>query len=135
MSCVGGRTFRDLFRRAAGNDRAAAVASLGAEVDDVVGSLDDVEIMLNDKHGVATVHQRLQHFDQSVDVSGVKSRCRLVQHEYRFAGRTFGKLGSQLNALRLTAGKCGGRLSDFDTCPCRPRREHTHPAESAFQSE
>jgi hypothetical protein len=44
---------RDEFGRALGHDAAAALAAFGAEVDDPVGLFDDVEVMLNDEHGVA----------------------------------------------------------------------------------
>ena len=35
-----------------GNDAASGFSSLGAEVDDVVGSTDDVEVVLNDEDTV-----------------------------------------------------------------------------------
>ena len=49
----------DLLRRAAGDELAAAGAALRAEVDDMVRDLDDVEIVLDDEHRVARVHQPL----------------------------------------------------------------------------
>src|SRR6266540_1792772 len=43
----------DVLRCALGDHRAAAAAALRAEVDDPVGGLDDVEVVLDDQHGVA----------------------------------------------------------------------------------
>lgn len=43
----------DLLGRAVGYDAAAAFAAFGAEVEDVVGVADDVEIVLDDDDGVA----------------------------------------------------------------------------------
>ena len=37
----------------------AAVAPLGAQVNDIIGGLDHVEVMLNDHHGIARLHQLL----------------------------------------------------------------------------
>src|SRR5258708_29217262 len=45
----------DLLRRAARDDLAAAVAAFGAEIDDPVGGLDDLEIVLDHHHGVAAL--------------------------------------------------------------------------------
>src|SRR5690242_6252261 len=47
----------DLLGRACRDDLAAGVAALGAEVDDPVGGLDHLEIVLDDDHGVALVDQ------------------------------------------------------------------------------
>ena len=44
----------------------------------------------------------------------MKTGCRLVENVHGLAGADFGKLGSQLDALRLTARKRGGGLSDLD---------------------
>ena len=50
----------DLFRRALGDQFTAAIAAFGTEVDQPVGDLDDVEVVLDDHHRVARVHQSLQ---------------------------------------------------------------------------
>ena len=43
----------DQFGRTLCDDAAAAFAAFGTEVDDPVGLFDDVEMMLDDEHGVA----------------------------------------------------------------------------------
>ena len=43
----------DGLGRALGDDAAAALAALGAQVNDPVGGLDDVEVVLDDDQGVA----------------------------------------------------------------------------------
>ena len=50
----------DLLRRAGGNDAAAAVAALGAEVDHPVGGLDDVQIVFNNDHRIAGINKPVQ---------------------------------------------------------------------------
>ena len=68
MSGVAGFAGRYLFRCACYNDGAAAVASLGAEVNEMVGALDDIQIVLDDHHRVAVIHQPLQYFQQLANV-------------------------------------------------------------------
>ena len=46
------RNFRHLLRRPLGDDLAAGVPALGPQVDDVVGGLDDVQVVLDDDDGV-----------------------------------------------------------------------------------
>ena len=53
-----------LLGGAGGHHIAAAVAALGAEIDDVVSGLDDVQIVLDDQDRVARIHQTLQYFDE-----------------------------------------------------------------------
>ena len=60
------------FRGAGGYDAAAAVATLGAEVDHPVRRLDDVKIVLDDDHCVALIHQA----GQQADAGGSHARRR-----------------------------------------------------------
>ena len=96
------------------NDRTAAVAALGSEVDDVVGCLDHVEIMLDDKHGIAVFAKAVQDRQQLCHVVGMKPRRRLVENIDGLARTALGKLGRKLDSLRFTAGKGRGRLPYLD---------------------
>src|SRR5690349_12360353 len=58
---VGGRRLRHLFRRAGRDHTATLVAAFRTEVDDPVGGLDDLKIVLDHDHRVALVHQLMQH--------------------------------------------------------------------------
>src|SRR5687768_16120123 len=58
----------DLLRRPRGDDGAATTATLGAKVDDPVGRLDDVEVVLDHENGVAAVDQPMEHFEQKTDI-------------------------------------------------------------------
>ena len=71
-----------------GDDPAAAVAAFGAEVDDPVGRLDDVEVVLDDQHRVAGVDEVVQHLQQQLDVGEVQAGRRLVEQVQRAAGAT-----------------------------------------------
>ena len=104
----------DLLGGSRGNDRSAAVPSLGAEVDDVVGTFDHVKIVLDDDNGVACIAQALQYLKELGNIGSVQSCGGLVQNVDGSARCTLRKLGCQLDALRLTAGDGGGRLTDLD---------------------
>ena len=58
----GGFALGDLFGGAGGGDLAAGGAGFGAEVDDPVGALDDVEVVLDDDEGVALIDEALEEF-------------------------------------------------------------------------
>ena len=47
------------FGRARGEHLSSALASLRSHIDDVIGEFDHVEVVLDDEHGVAPVHQLL----------------------------------------------------------------------------
>ena len=105
LSGVGFLDFCNFLRRAARDDRAAAVSALRTEVDDMVRAFDHVEIVFDDDHGVAPVDEALQDVDESRDVVGRESRRRFVENVERLAGRAFGELGGQFHALRFAAGE------------------------------
>jgi len=55
LAGVGALGSSDLFRRAGGDQPAPSLASLGPQVDDPVGGLDDLHVVLDNQHGVAGV--------------------------------------------------------------------------------
>jgi hypothetical protein len=57
------------------------MAALGPEIDDVVGGLDDVEMVLDqNRAGVGELRERVE---QSLDVRQMQSRRRLVKDVHR----------------------------------------------------
>jgi hypothetical protein len=62
------RNLSNLFRGPAGDDGPATMATLGPEVDDVIGGLDHVQVMLDDDHRVPGVHQPVEAVQQFLDV-------------------------------------------------------------------
>ena len=85
-------TFITCSGRSLGDQLAAAVAALRTQVDELVGDLDDVQVVLDDQHRVAGIHQPLQHLDQLVHIGGVQADRRLVQHVQRAPGGAAGEL-------------------------------------------
>src|SRR5438445_6395272 len=84
---------RDLLRRADGDHLAARLAALRPEVDDPVGLLDHVEVVLDHEHRVPGVDEPLQHLEQLLDVGEVQTRGRLVEDVERLAGGNLAELG------------------------------------------
>lgn len=70
---MAGRVRRHLLRRALCDHRAAAGTAFGAHVDDPVGRLDDVEVVLDHHDRVAGVAQLVQHGQQQRDVGEVQA--------------------------------------------------------------
>src|SRR6267154_700255 len=102
------------FRRAAGNDAATVRAAFGSEVDDEIGALDNVEIVLDHDHCIAKCDQSLKHIQKFVDVGEVKTGGRFVKNVDRPPGGALGKFLGQLNPLRFSTGKRCRRLAELD---------------------
>ena len=109
---VARRVDGDLLGRPRDDDPPAPRATLGAEVDHVVGGLDDVEVVLDDDHGVALVDETVQHVEEPPDVLEVQPRRRLVEDVHRASRRPLAQLARELHPLRLTTGERGRRLSE-----------------------
>ncbi len=80
LSCVGGFYFRNLFRRALRDDGAALITAFRAEIDDVVGHFDDIEIVFDDENCVALVAKRLEDFQKLFDIRDMEAGRRFIQY-------------------------------------------------------
>ncbi len=103
MPRIAGRHFDDVFGPAFGNDLAAAIAALGAEIDDPIRRLDHFEIMLDHDDRIAVFDKLMQHFEKLRDVVEMQACRRLVENVKRAARRTARQLLRELDALRLAA--------------------------------
>jgi len=83
----------------------------GPEVDDAVGRLDHVKVVLDDDNRVALVDEPPEHLEQPLDVAKCQAGGGLVEDVERSAGRNLGQLARQLDPLRLAAGERRGRLA------------------------
>ena len=92
-----------LFGRPFCDHPAPPVPALGAQVDDVISNLYDIQVMLDNQHAVARIHQPLQHLDQLMHIRGVQPNRRLVQHIERAPGGAPRQLAGELDSLRLPA--------------------------------
>ena len=104
----------ELAGRADGYDLAAVLASAGAHVDDVVGGLEDVEVVLDDEYGVAAVDELAEEGEECADVLEVESGGGLIEDEEGSSGILLAEFGGELDALFLSTGEGGGWLSQLD---------------------
>jgi hypothetical protein len=81
---------------------AALGAGARAEVDDVVGDLDRLRLVLDNQHGVALVAQLQQQVVHPLDVVGVQPDRRLVE-DVCDVGERRPEVADHLGALRLAA--------------------------------
>jgi hypothetical protein len=75
----------DLFRRAHTNNITTGIATFCPEVDDVIGSLDHVEIMFDYQQRTTRVNECTKRREQFVDVVKMKSCGRFVKDLERFS--------------------------------------------------
>src|SRR5512145_1645433 len=104
----------DLFHGSHGDDPAAAGAAFGTQIDNVIGGFDDVQIVLDDYHSVAHIHQAHQHVEQFLDIGKMQADGRFIQNIQGVAVDALAQFAGELDALRLAAGKRRGRLSQAD---------------------
>ena len=88
-------------RGAGDHDLAAAESAFRAQVDDPVGGLDDIEIVLDDDDGVAMIAQALQYGQQLRDIVEMQAGGGFVQYIECLAGVAPGEFPGQLDALGL----------------------------------
>ena len=101
-------------------------ACFGADIEDVVGFGDHIEVVLDDDNGAAFVNEAVEDMDELGDVVGVESDGRFLEHiESGFSlagGADFLRsgcgaaceLGDELDALGFAAAECGAGLSELE---------------------
>ena len=77
---VAGARLSDRFRRTGCHDAPAAVATFRAQVDDPVGGLDHIQVVLDHHDRVARVAQPVQYLEQQLDVVEMEAGRRLIQY-------------------------------------------------------
>src|SRR5665811_1910935 len=105
---------RDVFRSSGGDDIAAAESAFRTQIDDPVGGLDDVEVVLNDEHGVAAVNKTVEHAHQHAHVLEMETRRWLVKDIEGSTRIALRQLGGELDALGLSARERRRRLAQVD---------------------
>src|SRR5581483_3784320 len=97
-----------------GDEAAAGVAALGAEVDHPVGALDDLEVVLDHDERMAALDEPGEADEELVDVGQVKPGRRLVEDEERVGLSLAAELGGELHALRLATRERRQRLPETE---------------------
>ena len=72
----------------------------------MVGTLDDLQVVLDDDHRVPVADELVKRAHQRVDVMQVQSRCGLVKDEHRVALALAAQVVGEFHALVLAARQC-----------------------------
>jgi hypothetical protein len=72
-----------LLGRPGRNNFPTPIASVGAQVNDPIGGLHYVEVVLDDQHRVASIDESLEHLEQHSHVVEMQTGRRLVEEEER----------------------------------------------------
>ena len=93
---------------------AAGDSAFRTQIDDPIGELDHVQIMLDQHQRVSLLEQAIENFRQLSDILQMKAGRRLVQHVHLPSGFPAGhrQLACDLDALRFAAGKSSRRLTE-----------------------
>ena len=84
-----------------------------AQIDDVIGGLDDVHVVFDEEHRVSGVHELIQRHEQALDVRQVQPGRRLVEDVNGvLRALELAQLGRDLDSLRLAARERRGRLAE-----------------------
>ena len=101
----------NLFWRTRNNYRSSTIAAFWTHVNNTVSHLNDIQVVLNDKNGVARINKTLKNNNKLSDILKMKASCWLVQNIKSFTSLLTVKLFCKLNALRLATRKRSCRLA------------------------
>src|SRR5262249_35096130 len=114
LAGVRGRNLRNRLGRPLGHELAASGAALGPEVEDPVGALDHVEMVLYDEHRVAGVDETLQNTEKPPDIVEMEPGGGLVEDVEEVPTQPGAELSGDLEALRLAARQGRGGLAQAE---------------------
>ncbi len=80
-----------------------AAAAFRSQVDDPIGCLDQFQVVFHDDHGVACIHEALEHPQQTGGIGQVQAGGRFVEQIQRATGDAAAQFLCQLHALGFAA--------------------------------
>lgn len=98
---MGFLTRQNVFGRASGDDLAAPVAPVRSQVDQIIGILDDVDVVFDDDDGVSLFDKLVQGIQKLLDIGEMQSRGRFIQDIERASRGSSGELFRQFDSLGL----------------------------------
>lgn len=102
FGCVALALFYNILGGALRHDVASVIASFWSEVDDVVGTLDDVHIMLHYEYGVASLYETVEGTQKQTDIMKMQSCGGLVEYEDGGLLPLLSKVVGEFDTLVLT---------------------------------
>ena len=101
---VGVWIFGDFFRCPRCNDCSAAGTAFRSDVNDIVCSLNNIQIVFNNNDRIPALSQSSEDFCQFVNIGKMKTGCRLVKDVHRSSCAAFAEFCGQFDTLCLTTG-------------------------------
>lgn len=111
---MGSLEFGDLLGCPFRDDAASSGASLGAQIDDPVSSLDQIQIVFDHNHRIASIDEALQYPEKQIDIVKMEAGGRFIQHIQRLTSRSFAELPRQLDALSFASRQRWRGLAEFE---------------------
>ncbi len=93
----------NLLGGAADYKMASALTAFGAQVNNVVGTLYHIHVVLYDDYGVAATYQGIKRLQQFADIVEMQAGGGLIEYEYGGIGLLKTQEIGQFYALALTA--------------------------------
>ena len=103
LSCVAVGALCYFFRRAGHHHIAASLSPFRTEVDDMVGTFDDVHVVLDDDDGVSACYECIEGIEQLLDVVEVQTRRGFVENEQGGFRLLLAEVIGQFDALVLSS--------------------------------
>src|SRR5678815_3252114 len=103
-----------LLRGTRGHNLATLNTAVRPEINNPVGGLNDVQMVLDNNYRVAKVCQSIEDIEQLFHIIEMQTGRRFIKDIQSLAGGTFAELLGKLDTLSLSAGKRGSRLSQPD---------------------
>ena len=77
------------FGRSTGHHRSTTATAFGAHIDEIVGHFDHIEVVLDDNHRVAFLHQAVEHVDECANVFKMQAGGGFIEDVNSTAGVAF----------------------------------------------
>lgn len=103
LSRIRGGTSGDFFRCTGHDKITALISSFRSQIDDIVGTLDDVHVVFDNHDGMSAADQCIESLEQFLDVVEMKSGSRLIEHENGWLCLFDAQEISQLDTLVFTS--------------------------------
>ncbi len=103
-----------LLRRTLSNNPSPLISSFRTKIDDPVGILDHIQVMLDYDHRVPGSGQPLEDTEEFVDIGEVKTGRRFIEDIDGLAGTPLAQFPGQFNPLGFAAREGGGGLAQLN---------------------
>ena len=90
---------RHIFGGANRDEFSTTRASFRTEIDNPIGRLDDIQIVLHHQDGVSRFNETMQHLQEQLYVSKMQARGWLIQEVQRLPGTFLHEFLGQFNPL------------------------------------